>query len=52
MEPKNVGFEDDFPFQRVIFRFHVNFLGGTILKSAEFMILSLFLAYVRTILVT
>ncbi len=27
-EPKHEGLEDDFPFQRMIFRFHVSFLGG------------------------
>ena len=29
MEPKNGGWEDDFPFRWVIFRFHVNFQGCT-----------------------
>ena len=28
MEPQNRGLEDDFPFQRVIFQFHVSFRGS------------------------
>ena len=29
MEPQNKGLEDDFPFQRGDFRFHVSLLGST-----------------------